>query len=59
MNDRSRVFAETALAAYNPYESTRKLMHCWNITLKPAPMKHVATVGIAQWNLGLAVQPNL
>ena len=59
MKERRIVFAETALAAYMEYVSTKKLMHCWNITLKPAPMKHVATVGTAQWILGFAVQANL
>lgn len=45
MRDRSNVFADTADAAYRPYVSTRKLIHCWNMTLKPAPMKAAAKTG--------------
>lgn len=55
---RRNVFADTADAAYNAYVSTRKLMHCWNMILNPAPMKAVATVGMAQLYFGLAVHPN-
>lgn len=46
--ERNIVFDATALAAYRPYVSTRKLMHAWNMVLNPAPMKQVATVGIDQ-----------
>lgn len=55
---RRKVFAEVALAAYTPYVSTRKLMHCWKMTLNPAPIKSVARIGTIQWILGSAVQPN-
>ena len=43
-----KVFAAVALAAYMIYVSTRKLMHCWKITLKPAPINAAATVGSIQ-----------
>lgn len=39
------VLAATALAAYRAYVSMRKLMHCWKMMLKPAPMKPVARTG--------------
>jgi hypothetical protein len=52
------VFAETALAAYRPYVSTRKLIHCWKRTLNPAPMKAAANTGDTHRILGVAVQPN-
>ena len=39
-NDRRKVLADVALAAYGPYESTKKFMHCWKIMLKPAPMNY-------------------
>lgn len=39
------VLADVALAAYNRYVSTRKLMHCWKMMLKPAPMKTAANTG--------------
>ena len=59
MKERRIVLADVALAACNAYVSTKKLIHCWNMTLKPAPIKQAAVVGIAQWNFGSAVQPNL
>ncbi len=43
--DLKNVFAETALAAYIEYVSTRKLIHCWKIMLKPAPIKTAARMG--------------
>ena len=55
---RKKVLAETALTAYRLYVSTRKLIYCRKIKLKPPPMKLVAAVGIAQWNFGSADQPN-
>jgi len=45
------VFAAVALAAYSPYVSTKKLMHCWKMLLKPAPMKIVAIRGAAMLTL--------
>ena len=48
MIERRMVLADVALAACNAYVSTKKLIHCWNITLKPAPIKQAAVVGIAQ-----------
>lgn len=36
--DRRMVLADTALAAKTPYVSTRKLRHCWNTMVKPAPI---------------------
>jgi hypothetical protein len=39
------VLADVALAAYKRYVSTRKLMHCWKMMLKPAPIKTAANTG--------------
>jgi hypothetical protein len=55
---RKNVLAETAEAAYSEYVSTRKLIHCWKIMLKPAPMKAAATTQDGHGIDGSAVQPN-
>lgn len=55
---RKNVLAETAEAAYSEYVSTRKLIHCWKMVLKPAPMKAAATTQDGHGMDGSAVQPN-
>jgi hypothetical protein len=55
---RKNVLAETAEAAYSEYVSTRKLMHCWKMMLKPAPMKAAAMTHDGHGMDGSAVQPN-
>lgn len=42
---RRKVFPDTALAAYSWYVSTKKLIHCWKMILKPAPIKTAASTG--------------